>query len=166
MKLIKNIALGLSVMTFVALFSAVSFANREEIKVLRDSAVALQQSRPDLAKSLTKLADEEEQEMKEHREILIKLSRDSAAVLKPSHPELADGLKKFADQKANSMKAQEEKEEENEEQEAKEEKATIKLFKDSAAVLQPSNPKLAEGLTQWVNHEEKEIKLEERKEKE
>ena len=151
---LRNVWIGLSMMAFVVLFSGVSFANRGEIKLLRDSAALLEQSHPDLAKGLSKLAVEEEQEMKQHREALVKLSRDSASALQESRPELAEGLTKFADRKTSQMKG---KKEQNEKQEEKEEKESVKLFKDSAAALQQSKPMLAEGLNKWANHEEKEI---------
>ncbi len=96
------------------------------VKLLKDSAGALQVSRPELAASLTKFADDEakelqagteekkpktelegkaEQEMQDRREAHVKLLRDSAAALLASRPELSADLTKAADRMAKKLKA-------------------------------------------------------------
>ena len=77
--------------------------NAAKIKALRDSAAALQQSNPDLAKGLTELADKEEnkmQELKEAHDAKVKLLNDSIAALQKTNPDLAKELEKRKGSKA------------------------------------------------------------------
>ncbi len=97
------------------------------VKLLRDSAGALQASHSDLAVGLTQLADEEAKELPagktgmEHKpevaekveaamqarhEAHAKLLRDSAAALQASRPELSAELIKAADRNAKRMAAE------------------------------------------------------------
>jgi len=122
----RGIVGGLLAAVLVVALPAVSFADQENyktrgetlVKLLRDSAAALQGSNPELAADLTKTADEKtkqleagdkeierkkwsdgktKKEMDAIREARIKLLRDSAAVLQAAHPELAAKLTTIAD---------------------------------------------------------------------
>ncbi len=122
MKLSRSVAFGLFVVGFVVLLSSVSFANgeKEKVKVLNDSAVALQQSNPVLSAALTKFAKEEGQEIGKSDEIEsegkeekseensaeanIKAVRDAAYALQESRPELSKALTKFANEEAVDLK--------------------------------------------------------------
>jgi len=143
MRLFKGVLMGVVVTGFMVLLSSVSYAKeghgQEKIKLLNDSAAALQVSNPWLAASLTKYANDEaqevkeknegkkelegakEEEMKKHREEHIKLLRDAAAALQVSHPDLAQRLTKMADRHAKMIKKEgkEDKEEAGESQENK-----------------------------------------------
>ncbi len=141
MRLFKGVVMGMVVTGFMVLLSSVSFAEeghgQEKIKLLNDSAAALQASNPALAASLTKYANDEAQEVKEKNEGKkelegakeeamkakraenIKLLRDAAAALQVSHPEIAEHLTKMADRHAKRM-TKEGKEEKEEAGEAKE----------------------------------------------
>ena len=125
MKLSRGVMAGLSVAGFVVLLSAVSFADgakeKDKVKFLNDSAVALQQSNPGLSAALTKFANEEaneiktekteknelegkaEQEKIAERQAHVKLLRDSAGALQKSNPELAQRLAQMADHSAKKM---------------------------------------------------------------
>lgn len=76
-----------------------------KIKVLKDSAAALQTSNPALAKGLNDLADkkaekiQKKQERKDKHDARIKLLKDSAAALQTSNPELAKELQKMSEEK-------------------------------------------------------------------
>ncbi|MFH0840097.1 MAG: hypothetical protein V1883_03670 [Candidatus Omnitrophota bacterium] len=76
-----------------------------KVKVLKDSAAALQKTDPALAKGLNEYANEKEkmiQEMKNQKacyEAREKLLADSAAALKQSNPELAKKLEKMSKNK-------------------------------------------------------------------
>jgi hypothetical protein len=80
-----------------------------QVKVLRDSAAALQALNPGLAKGLNDLADKKEEKMKKQQErkdqyaAMIKLLKDSAAALKASNPTLAKELKKISEKKNDEM---------------------------------------------------------------
>ncbi len=103
----------------MALLSSVSLAKGgdevAQIVILNDSAAALEESNPKLAKSLTEFADQKEKELediksgnqeqidlseqdiKKRHEDHIKLLNSSAAALQPTYPEIAKGLSKMAD---------------------------------------------------------------------
>ncbi len=114
---------------------AVSFAEQAQhkaheaafVKLLRDSAGALQTSRPELAAGLTQFVDDEakelqtgderktpktevegkaEQEMQGRHAAHVKLLKDSAAALHASRPELSVDLTKAADRTAKKLKAE------------------------------------------------------------
>lgn len=76
-----------------------------KIKVLRDSATALQTSNPDLAKGLNDLADKKAemaqkwQESKAKHEQKMKLLKDSSTALQTSNPTLAQELQKMSEEK-------------------------------------------------------------------
>ncbi len=147
MRLFKGMLMGVVVTGFMVLLSSVSYAKQgheqEKIKLLNDSAAALQVSNPWLAASLTKYANDEaqevkeknegkkelesakEEEMKKHREEHIKLLRDAAAALQVSHPDLTTSLTKMADRHAKMMKKKD-KEEKEEAGEKKENKMDVK----------------------------------------
>jgi hypothetical protein len=117
MRSLKFLFVGVAVLGAVALFSGASFAqgNKEaRMKVLQDSAAALQQSNPDLAKALTDWVNKESQpkteakkmpvdmnspEWKAKHDARVKLLMDSAAALQATHPELAASLKQMAERK-------------------------------------------------------------------
>ncbi len=124
MNFLKNALIGLVVVGVISIFSSMSFAQEKEgakIKILQDSAAALQQSKPTLSVGLTEFVNEEisekqekeekneVEEMKEpeamqgYREAHTKLLKDAAAALQQSHPELAAELTKYADEKAKKM---------------------------------------------------------------
>ncbi len=148
MKLSRGVMVGLSVAGFVVLLSAVSFADgvkeKDKVKLLNDSAVALQQSNPSLSAALTKFADDEANEMKSEkteknelegkaeqeklgeREAHIKLLRDSALALQKSNPELAQRLTRMADHSAKRM---EKKEGKKDKEEAGEKEENEKILK-------------------------------------
>ncbi len=147
MRLFKGVLMGVVVTGFMVLLSSVSFAKeghgQEKIKLLNDSAAALQTSNPWLAAGLTKYANDEaqevkeknegkkelegakEEEMKKHREERIKLLRDAAAALQASHADLSEHLTKMADRHAKMMK-KEDKEEKEEAGEKKENEMKVK----------------------------------------
>jgi len=105
----SNRIMGLLIIgSMVVLFSCASWAKeadqREQIILLNDSAVALEDSNPQMAKDLTQFADEQEKVLEDKtREISkqqtsrIKLLRDSAAILRQTYPLIAKGLIKMAD---------------------------------------------------------------------
>ena len=125
MKLLKGMVLGLFAAGFVLLLSSVSFAEEKNpeafVKLLKDSAAALQQSNLVLSDSLTKFATEEAKEkmekeeknetkeMKEpegtkgHKAEHIKLLKDAAAALQVSRPDLTAELTKYISQKTKKM---------------------------------------------------------------
>ena len=125
MRLLKSAVMGIMVAVFMVLLSAASFAKQgheqEKIKLLNDSAAALQVSNPALADSLSKYANDEAQEVKEKKEgkkqmegaeetmkmrraERIKLLRDAAAALTASNPKLTERLTKMADRHEKMMK--------------------------------------------------------------
>jgi len=69
MKSLKGVLVIIAIFGAVSLLYGVSFANEEhtpaDIKLLRDAAVALQKSRPDLAQGLNNYADKEAKELEE-----------------------------------------------------------------------------------------------------
>ena len=125
MKLLKGMVLGLFAASFVMLLSSVSFAEEKNpeafVKLLKDSAMALQQSNPALSDKLIKFAKEEAKEkmekeekneaeetkepkgMKGHEEEHMKLLKDAAAALQQSNPDLTAELTKYIAQKTEKM---------------------------------------------------------------
>jgi len=126
MKLSRSVVVGLLVAGFVVLLSAASFASggkeKYKVKLLKDSAVALQQSNPSLSAALTKFANEEEKEIgksdekelegKEEKleensaEANIKVVKDAAYALQESRPELSGALIKLANEEALELKGE------------------------------------------------------------
>ena len=116
MKSLRGVCIGLAVVGIVAFLSNISFAeeghhkwteNMEsaKIKLIKDSAAALQQLNSNLAKSLNDWAMDEEKEMQERKEheakheVKTKLLIDSAAALEKTNPDLAKGLREMAEEK-------------------------------------------------------------------
>ena len=150
MKLAKKVFFGLVVFGIVVFLSGVSFAqeapvagkdplarkarHEARIKILQDSAVALQQTNPDLAKKLGDLVDEDANKSKEKlegskekvakdssewkakHEARVQLFKDAAAALQSTRPDLAKSLEEMtvAKQKTEMQKATEEKNEKEE----------------------------------------------------
>jgi len=135
MKLLRNIAIGVSLLGLVVLAPKASFADQEHtkgnheslIKLVNDAAAVLKQSRPDLAEALIKYSDQErkeeqakkegklEKETKEDQGAINKLFRDSAAVLQQSNPDLAAGLLKSVEKRENKLTQMKEEKKEKEE---------------------------------------------------
>ena len=148
MKLLRGVIAGLFVAGFVVLLSSVSFADggkeKDQVKALNDSAIALQQSNPTLSAALIKYANEEANEIKSEkneknelegkaeqknlaeREAHIKILKDSALALQKSNPELAQRLTKMAE---HSSKWMEKKEGKEDKEEAGEKEETEKINK-------------------------------------
>ncbi|MCX5715156.1 MAG: hypothetical protein NT033_10275 [Candidatus Omnitrophica bacterium] len=129
MKLTRKVFFGLAVLGIIVFLSGVSFAenapaagidasarkakHEARIKVLQDSAVALQQTSPDLAKKLSDLVNEDANESKEKVEAgkekiakdspewkakhdaRVQLFKDAAAALQQTHPDLAKSLEEM-----------------------------------------------------------------------
>jgi hypothetical protein len=150
MKSARNVLFGLAMIGAVVFLSNVSFAqvtpaavkdasackakHEAKIKVLQDSAAALQQTNPDLAKKLSEFVSEEANESKEKlgggkekvakdlpkwkakHEARAQLFKDAAAALKQSHPDLAKSLEEMtvAKHKTEMQKMTEEKNEKEE----------------------------------------------------
>lgn len=150
MKLAGNVFFGLVMVGTIVFLSSVSFAQtapaagkdasergakREAIiKALQDSAAALQQTNPDLAKKLSDVANERIKKMKvkldgnketvtidsaEKRarpEGRVALFKEAAAALQQSHPDLAKSLKKLTvvDQETEAQNTIKENNEEDE----------------------------------------------------
>jgi len=145
MQSLRGVCIGIAVFGMIAIFSGISFAeeghhackegkeNEEvKIKLMKDSAAVLQQSKPDLAKGLSEWAADEEKEAQEWKEkkakheAKTKLLTDSATALGKANPDLAKGLKEMAEKKHECKKSEmmekDEKEEAGEEMESKGEK--------------------------------------------
>lgn len=141
MKFSKMIGTVVFAMGLSFLLAGVSFAEKEHheafIKLMNDSAAALQAAHPDLATGLTAWSNEEanekeekgekkelegkaEKEMQDRHEANLKLLRDSAVALQQSNPSLAAELTKTADQKAKRMLGKKEGKEDTKEVEEKE----------------------------------------------
>ncbi|MBF0504373.1 MAG: hypothetical protein HQL14_04640 [Candidatus Omnitrophica bacterium] len=110
----------LAIGAMVALVTTLSWAKggdaRGQIILLNDSAAALEESNPQMARDLAQFADEKEKALEdanvgkdepqesEARDIQklktkrTKLLRDTAQILKPTYPEIAKGLMKMADE--------------------------------------------------------------------
>ena len=144
MKSLRGIFMGLAVLGMAVFLSGLAFAeegckigkmNHEaKIKLLQDSAVALQKTNPDLAKGLSDYADKEAKEMQEWKtkhDAKIKLLQDSAAALQKTNPDLAKGLQEMCAGKPksemqNMMQEKKEKEEIGEKVEPKSEQGENK----------------------------------------
>ena len=111
--MISLVVLGLSLPSSSVLFAHEGHHGAAFIKLLQDSAAALQSSQPALSADLTKFATEETNE-KEGKEkhtpeeaaaaaAHVKLLQDAAAALQSSHPELAAKLTKKAEHKEMKM---------------------------------------------------------------
>lgn len=104
----KQALMGLVLIwSVVVLCSSVSLAKggdeRDQIILLNDSAAALEESNPRLAKDLTQFADEKEKALEVKAEVIkkqqtdrIKLLKDSAAILQQTYPVIAKSLIKMA----------------------------------------------------------------------
>ena len=115
MKLARTVFISLVVVGMAALLASVSFAQETKaldkdsaawkakheanMKILQDSAAALQQTNPDLAKQLSDLVNAEgskekltKEERQAKREARVKLYKDAAAALQSTHPDLAKSL--------------------------------------------------------------------------
>ena len=137
MKSLRTIVTGLAVVGMVVFLSSLSFAeegckegkmnNEAKVKLLRDSATALQKSNPDLAKGLSDSADKEAKEMQEWKakhDAKVKLLQDASAALQKSNPDLANGLQEMCKSKSKGemkemMEEKNEKEEVGEKEEPK-----------------------------------------------
>ncbi len=132
MRSLKSLLIVVTVFGTVALLSGVSSAemgsdagkaahHQAQVKLLQDSAAALQTSKPELAKELSAWATEEMNEKEEvkgqeekeekaekksdaERQAHLKLLRDSALALQLSRPDLAADLTKSADRKEKRRK--------------------------------------------------------------
>jgi hypothetical protein len=121
MRYLRSVTIGIAVFAMIISLSGLAFAEMRygahkggkvdketctaQIKVLRDSATALQTSNPALAKGLNDLADkrtemmQKMQEWKDNHDAKIKLLKDSATALTASNPALAQELQKMSDNK-------------------------------------------------------------------
>ncbi|MCX5696407.1 MAG: hypothetical protein NTU54_00285 [Candidatus Omnitrophica bacterium] len=148
MKLAKKVFFGLAVSGIIVFLSSVSFAQMEpaagkdlsakkakheaRIKLLQDSATALAQTNPDLAKKLGDLVNEDANRSKEKlegskektakdspewkakHEARVQLYKDAAAALRLTRPDLAKSLDEMTVPKTEMQKAVEEKNEKEE----------------------------------------------------
>lgn len=101
---------------------------------------------------------------KENREALTKLLNNSAAALQATRPDLAAELSKWSNQESEEAQEANEKKEKAEKKELEEKaenekhanrEAHLKLLRDSAAVLQQSNPLLSADLTKTAERKAK-----------
>ena len=122
MKLTRNVLFGLVMAGTIVFLSGVSFAqmaptagkdssartvrHEAKIKLLQDSATALQQTNPNLAMKLNDLVNEETNESKEKlakdspewkakHDARIQLFQQAASALQQSHPDLAKSLEEM-----------------------------------------------------------------------
>ena len=145
MKLARKVFFGLAVLGIVVFLSGVSFAqtapavgkdlstrkakHEARIKLLQDSAAALQATNPDLAIKLTDIVNGDTKEKMEasklakgsaewkaKREAKVQLYKDAATALQATRPDLAKGLMDMTvpKQKTEMQKAAEEKNEKEE----------------------------------------------------
>ncbi len=102
--MLKNLTMGVLIFGSIVFLSSVLFAEDIDAKILRESAVALQESNPVLSENLKIFADEEaaeiEQKVEENEEVEgqaevdmenhykehINLLNESASALQKSHP--------------------------------------------------------------------------------
>lgn len=119
----RSILMGV-VMLGAFLISSIAGATEVDSKVLRDSAAALQTSNPQLAASLSKIANEEvndkeskiedalegkaEKDREEHDRQFVKVLQDAAIALQSSHPELAKRLTQYVKDEMNDKEKDEE----------------------------------------------------------
>lgn len=124
MRYLRSVIIGIAVFAMITSLSGLAFAEMgqgackgckggkvdketcvAQIKVLRNSAMALQTSNPVLAKGLNDLADkrtemmQKMQEWKDKHDAKIKLLKDSATALTASNPVLAKELQKMSEKK-------------------------------------------------------------------
>jgi len=115
MKLARTVLIGVAVVAMAALLSSVSFAQETKVpdkdsaawkakheatmKVLQDSAAALQQTNPDLAKQLSDIVNNvpgkekpTKEERQARREARVKIYKAAAAALQSTRPDLAKSL--------------------------------------------------------------------------
>lgn len=118
MRYLKSVLIGITMCSMAVFLSGLAFAEMEncamkggkgkgasadKIKTLRDSALALQATNPDLAKGLNDLADKKAEDMKKWQEwkdkhdAKMKLLKDSSMALKASNPALAKELEKMSE---------------------------------------------------------------------
>lgn len=137
MKTLKNLMLGVLVVVCVVLFSSMALAkgkhHKIDLDVIKNAAMALQSTRPDLSAGLTKYVDEEKKEDLEKKkgktekesasqEAVIKLFKDSATALQLKNPELAKNLTKYAQWKQKRLSEKKEAKEASEKDETKDKK--------------------------------------------
>lgn len=150
MKVARNVFFGLVMVGMIVLLSSASFAqmapaagkdssawkakHEARMKLLQDSAVALQPTNPDLSKKLSDLVNEGTNKSNEKlegskvqvakdspvwkakHEARIQLFKDAAAALQQTHPDLAKGLEEMTvvKHKTEMQKMTEEKNEKEE----------------------------------------------------
>ena len=121
MKFLRSVFITVTACGMILSLCSLSFAAEKKhhswkencairVKALRDSAAALQQSSPDLAKGLTELADKEEKEIQEFKaahDAKVKLLSDSIAALQKTKPDLAKELEKMKEEKHKKGKMKE-----------------------------------------------------------
>ena len=120
MKPFYNIFIGIAMLLIIIIFSSPVFArggmsrlncapklsHEFKIKALKESALVLQQSNPDLVKKLNDYAKEEISgiaENNKNRKAKIKVLRDSVAALKQSNPDLAKDLNKIEEEEYEDL---------------------------------------------------------------
>ena len=159
MKLFKSWITGLAVVMFVVSFACMARADwghdkmqhESDIKALKDSAVVLQATHPDLENSLTEIAVRKETMMKRAQashESVMNTVTEAAEALQKVNPDLSTRLTAYLDME---MKETEETEM------AEGEEHTVTLFREAAIALRGPNPVLSEKLTVAAN--KKEMKL-------
>jgi hypothetical protein len=121
MRYLRNGIIGIGVFAMIFSFSGLAFAEMgcgmhkggkmdkeacaAQVKVLRDSATALQTSNPTLGKGLSDLADKKAEKMQKWQEwqdqhdAKVNLLKDSASALKTSNPALSQELQKMSEMK-------------------------------------------------------------------
>lgn len=120
MRFFRGVFVGIAVLGVMLFVSGAAFAQSKheaKIKVLQDSAAALQASNPDLAKGLNDMANEmaakmeakkeqtakDSPEWKAKHEARVKLLQDSAAALQKTNPDLAASLQKMSEGRNKSQ---------------------------------------------------------------
>jgi len=115
MKSLRTVVIGLAVAGMLVFVSRLALAEEgcksgkmnyeAKIKLLKDSAMALEKSNPALAKELNDSADKEAKEMQEwktKREAKVKMMQDASAALQQTNPDLAKGLQEMCEGKPKS----------------------------------------------------------------